>query len=188
MDPTFFYVSAQRGCAGFIIPSLGNDYEEYNSVGPRPNLEYDSTTKKVKTLVCDHTSGACQPTADYEYALITAFLKEQITCRQWGFCRPSSKSYYGKPTDERRKEYCYGSQIYFNQDIVSPRLLLLDLRINPYEMKPHTKECNHENCVDASAALYALFTLRAREIVSPEVFQCFRGWIFKLDQEVNQFS
>ena len=81
----------ERRCPGFVIPTLRYRYSEYCRDGPRKGLEFDESTFNMRTTTCDHTR--CQPFAEYEWALIMAFLQGKIEISMWAESGPSTIVY-----------------------------------------------------------------------------------------------
>jgi hypothetical protein len=170
-------------------------YEEYNSFGPKPDQDYNPISLKVNTKICNHKS--CQPQAEYEYALILAFAKGEITREQWVESRPPYKTHYYGIDNSNRKPWCYGSMLKKRPldvpgaDVVrEPLSPTLGFHVDPDSLKPYTEWCKHEDedaCLNSSAALLSLYVLTARSIVQREVLQNIRnlGWSKRLDEEVR---
>jgi hypothetical protein len=168
----------EKFCPNYTIPSLEENFSEYNANGPRAGIDYNSHTGRPITKLCKHSK--CQPFAEYEFALICLFVKKEISLTDWKTSRPTvpvSESPYITPPP---KTWCFGKTLkrYAGEGGYTK---------NGYS-DPSTVLCTHGEgeCVGASPAAIALHRLVNTDVVEFKVLQQIikRGWGQKCEQAV----
>ena len=173
MDPKLFQIpeipevvisKRELYCPNCKIPSLEEDFDNYNRDGPRLGIDYNPWTLRPITKLCDHSK--CQPFTEYEFAMIDLFLQKKITKLQWTESRPQSRSLDDK-FSLKPKEWCYGKT-------------LQQHKIRPLWIDEEPIPCSHTSgsCVLGSAAAIGIHHLVKTDHLSSYVLDQIHsnGW------------
>jgi len=167
-------------CPNYIIPSLVANYYDYNFYGPRAGIDYNPWTKRPITNFCDHNN--CQPYAEYEFALIELYVRNEITHMQWRSSRPQTKSCGGKT--RQAQNWCFGNTL--KQFLSRARFNNVSTNIPETGHGLDTVSCSHEEmeCLRSNPAVVSIHRLVECGQLSKHVLTqiVMNGWAEKCQQ------
>jgi hypothetical protein len=180
-------------CPGFVIPGILADPIVYHAFGPQMSKHYSSYNLKAHTEICSHV--ACQPDAEYEYALIEAYTDKEngfSQPEQWEMGRYVPEEF--TDDDKDRKPWCYGRALTVEPqgDVVDrqPTKPTLGIHVDPVLKEVYCQPCKHTpgECLRTSPALHSLYIHIATGLLSYTILQQIeeRGWKKCLDNEEKE--